>query len=325
MAARPEWHYDIVYAPDRNAPSSARIETVSRLPSGTNIRRLPFSRRRADQLWFRARLPLPIDTFTGRSHAIYSPDFTCPPSLASPRFLTIHDLAYLLYPDLTPPALRRYLEPVVARQACTASIVLTVSEVSRRDVIGHLGIDPARVAVVSNGVANDFFDAPPLDAEQRGKLGISLPYVLTVGTIEPRKNHRTLFEAMRRIRRDIPHQLVVVGRPGWRGEEIIVDAADLATGERIRFLHDVDNAMLPSLYASAAATIYPSWYEGFGLPVLESLAAGLPTVVSTTSVDAVEPHQGTPERREQRRSRARLYSWNRAGLQAAEAIERGLA
>lgn len=350
MSARPEWNFGLVYAPDCNAPAAAMEETNLALPVGTAARRLPLSRRRADQLWFRARVPVPVQMFAGIADAIYSPDFTAPPALRTPSFVTVHDLAFLLHPELTPPRLRHYLDPVVGRQVRGATMVLTVSETTRDDVINRFQLDPDRIEVVPNGVSPAFFRAPPLTSASRQELGITAPYILNVGTIEPRKNHRALFDAMRRFSREAPHQLVIVGRLGWRGEQIIAGAADLIEARKVLLLHDIDNAMLPSLYASAAASVYPSWYEGFGLPVLESLAAGLPTITSRASaltelgrdvivavdgrdpaglttalLDVVEPGQSAADQRDRRQARAQHFTWGRAGGLLADAIERGLA
>ena len=350
LAARPDWETRIAYAPDHRALEAARQETLALLPAGVDIRRLPFSRRRADQLWFRARVPLTLEAFTGRGDVVYSPDFTSPPAGRRPRFITIHDLAFLLYPDLAPPRLRQYLAAIVPRQAQAATKVLTVSAASRQDAIAHLALNPADVVVVPNGVAERFFHAPPLTHDQRHRLGIARPFILCVGSIEPRKNHRTLFSAMRVVKQSTLHQLAIVGRLGWKGDEIVAGARQLAEDGSVVFLDNVDNTILPSVYASASATVYPSWYEGFGLPVLESLAAGVPTVISNAAalkelggdvvsmapaddpdalaeaiLKALEPGQASTAQCQNRRLRARRYDWDHAGQLLAEALEQGMA
>lgn len=350
MAVRPGWDYCLTYAPDDSVAETPYQETMSLLPAGADIRRLPLSRRRADQLWFRARLPLPINLFVGQGDAIYSPDFTAPPAKGRPEFITIHDLAFLVRPDLMQPRLQAYLATIVPRCAQSALRVLTVSEASRRDVVEALQLDPAKVVVVPNGVDERFFTADRLSLRRQQQIGVTSPFILCVGTIEPRKNHQTLFAAMRIVQREVPHQLVVAGRPGWDGDAIIAAGRRFMAANRLQVLHDVSNLELPALYATAAATVYPSWYEGFGLPVLESLAAGIPTVVSDVPalreiggqvvipaaasepevlaaaiLQSLGPIQDTNRERERRQERAREYSWHRAGESLASAIECAIA
>ena len=343
----PEASFGLFYAPAYRGIAPFAVETIAAFPKDRSLRihRAPLSRRRADQLWFRARVPIPLQVFTGSSDLVYSPDFTAPPAWGVPRVLTVHDLAFLIRPECTPPALKSYLGTVVPRQVAAAARVAVVSETTKRDVLERLGVAETSIAVVPNGVEERFFTAVPLSPAERALLGVPDEYLLTVGTIEPRKNHVTLFEAMRLLTGRVDLPLVVAGRRGWAFEPILEAGQDLMRTGRVRFVQYVPDALLPSLYAGAAAVVYPSWYEGFGLPVLEGLAAGVPTVTSDApalvevggtatissesgSADglaaAIERsltrEERSEERRRKRQSQARRYSWNAAGERLAKLI-----
>ena len=342
----PAARFCLFYAPSR--PESAPFATDAVAALGENarvaVRRLPFSRRRADQLWFRARVGLPVQLWSGGADVVYSPDFTAPPAGRAPRLATIHDLAYLRCPEHVPPALRRYLSAVVPRQVAGLARVITVSETTRVDLIERLGVPEGRITVVPNGVEDRFFAARPPDAAMRARLGLPARYLLIVGTVEPRKNHANLFRAMTMLPQlDLP--LVVAGRRGWGAEPIVADAAGLRAAGRVIELEYVPDRDLPALYAGAEATIYPSWYEGFGLPVLESLAAGVPTVIGSAPAlvevadgAAMVADPGDPEAiadailralstgqagdaaRAARRAAARRYRWDDAGRTLAATL-----
>jgi alpha-1,3-rhamnosyl/mannosyltransferase len=235
--------------------------------------------------------------------------------------------------------------------------VVAVSETTRRDLVERLGVAPERVTVVPNGVDRRFFEATPPTVEQQQRLGLrdagssrtggsrtdpSGEYVLMVGTLEPRKNHAGVFAAMRLLGDRVGLPLLVAGRPGWEVEPIRRDAADLVRQGRVRFLDYVPEDDLPALYAGAALLVYPSWYEGFGLPVLEALAVGIPVVISTAPAlvevagavaeiadpaspeelaAAIERALGADARgataRELRRERAEAFTWTAAGRRLA--------
>jgi len=338
--ALPATRFCLLYAPSRSGPAPFAADAVAALgeDARVTVRRLPFSRRRADQLWFRARVGLPVQLWSGGADVVYSPDFTAPPAGRAPRLATIHDLAYLRCPEYVPPALRRYLSAVVPRQLAGSARVLTVSETTRVDLMERLGVPEGRITVVPNGVEDRFFAARPPDAATRVRLGLPARYLLIVGTVEPRKNHANLFRAMMMLPQlDLP--LVVAGRRGWGFASIAAAAAGLSAAGRVIMLEYVPDRDLPALYAGAEATIYPSWYEGFGLPVLEALAAGVPTVIGNTPAllevaagAAVVADPGDPEAiadailralsteqagdaaRAARRTAARRYRWDDAGL-----------
>ena len=249
-------------------------------PGGSGVRTVtaPFSRRRADQLWHRLRAPLDIRLATGGADLIYSPDFTAPPAFGLPRIVTIHDLAFLTHPEHTTPALRRYLGRVVPREVARATHLITVSEATKRDLVSVLNVPPSTVTVVRNGVDRRFLEATPLSREQRSRLGLPEDYLLMVGTIEPRKNHDAAFRALDQLDRSLQIPLVLAGRPGWGCEATVQTARRLQAKGRVILLDYVAEDDLPSLIASATILLYPSWTEGFGLPVIEGLAAGVPVI-----------------------------------------------
>ncbi len=257
------------------------------------IRRLPVPDAWATRLWHRARLPVPIQLLArSRADVVYSPDLAVAPSGRTPRVPTIHDLAFLVHPELYPPKLLSYLRAVTDRQVAAAAHIVTVSESSRIDLIERAGVRPERISVVPNGVDGRFFVARPPDPGMRTALGLPEAYLFTVGSLEPRKNHLTLFAALDRLPIADRLPLVVAGRVGWGNEAIMAELRRRERAGDVIFLPDVDDHVLPTLYAGAAAMVYPARYEGFGIPVIEALAAGTPVVINDTPAlrEAAGPH-----------------------------------
>ncbi len=250
-----------------------------------HIRNLPLSDRVANAVWQRMRVPVPAQLLVGRFDLFHSPDFTLPPMLGRPAVLTVHDLAFLRTPDCAYPTLRAYLEEVVPRSVRRATRVIAVSENTRRDCIELLGTPPEKVTTILEGVGEEFH--PPLDPaadrSRLSRLGISEPYILTVATLEPRKNYVRLLHAFALLRsRGVKHRLVIVGRPGWMYEPIYEAVHQLELTAAVTFVQP-DDQLLAALYGQADVFVFPSLYEGFGIPPLEALACGAPVVCSNTS------------------------------------------
>jgi glycosyltransferase involved in cell wall biosynthesis len=251
------------------------------------VRRLPLSQRLWTILWHRLRVPLPIDLLTGSVDVFHSPDYVLPPLRRGKKLVTIHDLSFLRYPEGAEPSLRRYLSTAVPRSVDKADLILADSESTRRDVVELLGVPLSKVEVLYPGVDEAFRpveDSRAL-AEMRELYRLSRPFLLTVGTLEPRKNIVALLEAYAELRRgkDFDHQLVIAGGLGWRYEGIFSRVAELSLEESVSFLNYVPDEHLPALYSLADALVFPSLYEGFGLPPLEAMACGTPVVTSNGS------------------------------------------
>lgn len=248
---------------------------------------LPIPERWLTIAWQRLRLPVPVEQFVGEADLVHAPDFVAPPSRA-PVIVTIHDLSYLITPDFAYPNLRRYLSQAVPRTLARASQIVAVSQTTAKDLSEHYGIDLSRIAVIPNGVDPVFRPAEPEEACQRiERLGIHQPYFLMVGTVEPRKNHEAVLAAFEQIHATHPGiALVIAGSPGWLSEPITDRITSVSQRLPVHHLHHVDDDSLPALYAGCVALVYPSWYEGFGLPVVEAMACGAAVITSDRGATA---------------------------------------
>jgi glycosyltransferase involved in cell wall biosynthesis len=278
----------LFYGRERTAVAEAGVAWLADLAARrpwVRRRRLPLSPRWTSFLWLRHRLPLPVEAVTGPVDALLAPDFVAPPAARARTVVTVHDLSYLTVPQYADPGLRQYLATAVPRSLRRAAHVVAVSEATRRDIIAHLGLPPGRVTTVYNGVDPRFRPLDPAArAATRARLGLPERFILTVGTIEPRKNHVGLLRAFVRLAAAQPDlSLLIGGRRGWLDGPIFEEAARLGLGERVRFLGAVPDADLPALLGAASVFAFPSWYEGFGLPPLEAMACGTPVVTSNAS------------------------------------------
>jgi glycosyltransferase involved in cell wall biosynthesis len=200
--------------------------------------------------------------------------------------VTIHDLAFLHYPQFFRPAQRIYQRTFTTRSARAATLVVTVSESTRRDVL-ELGVDPSRVRVIYPAIEERF--QPVEDAERlrafRAAHGLPERYCLFLGTLEPRKNVVGLLEAYARLRgldAETP-PLVLAGAKGWYYDAVFERVRALGLERAVTFAGYVRDEEQPLWYAAAEVFVYPSHFEGFGLPVVEAMASGTPVITSSVS------------------------------------------
>lgn len=252
------------------------------------IKRAPLTERYLAAVWHRARIPLPIETFIGKVDVFYSPDFLLPPTFAPRKLVTVHDLSYVRVPECFPQPLLNYLNRAVPSSVARADLILADAASTQRDLIDVYRVPAEKIRVLYAGVDPRF--GPNVSEASRARVRAltgGKPYLLSVSTIQPRKNYARLIEAFSKIPNDklpMPHlQLVIAGGRGWMYEEVFQAVARLGLRDRVMFPAFVADADLPALYANATLFVYPSLYEGFGLPVAEAMACGVPVVSSNAS------------------------------------------
>jgi len=257
-------------------------------PANFRIVRAPLTERYLAALWHKFRVPLLIEAFTGRVDVFYSPDFLLPPTRARRTLVTIHDLSYVRVPECFPAPLLAYLHRAVPRALARADVVLADADSTRRDVneVYHVPLD--KIKTLYSGVDPRFNPNVSAAAQARVReLTRGKPYLLAVSTIQPRKNYVRLIEAFGKMTNDKLQttnlNLVISGAKGWMFDEVFQTVARLGLRERVIFPDFVSDADLPALYAGATLFVYPSLYEGFGLPVAEAMACGTPVVCSRAS------------------------------------------
>lgn len=220
------------------------------------------------------------DILHGTNYAVY-------PCKNSLKVMNLYDLTFLKHPNYIDSVVKTYTEKV-KRCLQWTDLVLTISESSKKDIIEYLQVEPKKIHVIplaSRYHANYLSEQLIEKLEKQAKYDFSKPYLLFVSTIEPRKNITTIIKAFNWLKEkyQIEHQLILIGRKGWNYEPIFTAIATSPWQREIHHLDYLSNELVALFYAKADVFVYPSHYEGFGLPVLEAMTLGTPVVTAKTS------------------------------------------
>jgi glycosyltransferase involved in cell wall biosynthesis len=245
----------------------------SRLPTINPRVRIPWEQFVAPLLLRRSK----ADLF----HGVHS---VVPLATATRTVVTVHDLAFIRFTQTFRAYNRTYLDFATRLSVRRAARVLVVSEHTKREVVGMLGVPAERVIVTPNAVRDHFRPPEPAAlAAFRVKKGLPERFVLYVGTLEPRKNLTTLLEAYAEVARTHDVPLIVGGGKGWLYDAVFQRLEELGLKERVQFAGYIEEEELPLWYAAATVFVFPSIYEGFGMPPLEAMACGTPVITSNSS------------------------------------------
>jgi glycosyltransferase involved in cell wall biosynthesis/ubiquinone/menaquinone biosynthesis C-methylase UbiE len=253
--------------------------------SNFSLRRLQLEGEHWERLWAQAELP-PKEALEAVD-VLHSPFFNAPQDHHGALVVTIHDVSFLLQPQFHTEANRLHCLQGTLNAALYADRIIAVSQQTKRDLIDYFSISPERIRVIHEAPRKVY--APECDVEIiRGaleRLGIFHNFILFVGSLEPRKNLKALLQAYAAYvaRHAGTEWLVIAGGKGWLNDNLSQVAGDLGIAERVKFLGYVREADLRVLYSAAKLFVYPSIYEGFGLPPLEAMACGAPVITSNTS------------------------------------------
>ena len=214
--------------------------------------------------------------------------YTAPIFCSAPIVVSVHDVSFLEHPEYFTPFRALQLRCTVRRTVQAAARVLTVTEFSKRSIQAAYGVAEEKICVLPNGVSSDFRPMGREVAQRfvKSSLRLDAPFILSVGDLQPRKNHLGLirtFEQLIKAHPQLPHHLVVVGKETWHSPAILAAARKSSVSSRIHFTGFVPDQELRQLYGACDLFVYPSFYEGFGLPILEAMASGRAVACSNTS------------------------------------------
>lgn len=241
------------------------------------------------------RLSLPIECLLGPLDVFHGPCHSVPRSLRSRLIITLHDLMVMRRRDFVEPGRIAFLTKQVRASVTRADAIIASSEFTKAEIVEVLDVPPERIRVIHIGIAPVYCqinDSGKVE-QIKAKYGIARPYVLFVGNIEPKKNIETLIRAFAALPNDWTSSLsvVVVGHKDWHFPALQVVVRECRAERDVVFTGPVEDDDLPFLYVGAALFVFPSLFEGFGIPVIEAMACGVPVVASNrTAIPEVAGH-----------------------------------
>lgn len=315
------------------------IEDASRLKRECSLKLLPWGRHATALSWGLFKQPY-LEQWIGNSFdLVHAPNLGYPVPTRRPYIVTVHDIGPLTKPEFFSKRSIRWMRLGFNHMIENAAAIICVSQATADEIVGLAGKRVSeRIHIIHEGVDAHFYQQPNLSSLKAitNMPDEKTPFCLAVGAISPRKNMIRVVEAMERVKEDIPHHLCLVGGTGWNDHLIKQRLQGSSISKRIHHLGYVTDEQLHALYCVAKVFLYPSLFEGFGLPVIEAMAASCPVVTSDVSsmpeiagdaallvdpykVDAIadairvicEQDKHAGRLREKGRKRARLFSWER--------------
>jgi glycosyltransferase involved in cell wall biosynthesis len=228
-----------------------------------------------------------FEKYFGYPNIVHGTNYSVYPCNKSYKAINLYDLTFIKYPQYTNSVVETYTEKV-KRCLQWTDLVLTISESTKQDIIKYLEVDANKIHVTplaSRYYANFISDEKSEELSNQVQYDFSQPYLLFVSTIEPRKNITAIISAFNYLKQKykIPHNLVLIGRKGWHYEPIFTAIENSPCKNHIHHLDYLSDELVALFYAKADVFVYPSHYEGFGLPVLEAMTLGTPVVTSNSS------------------------------------------
>jgi glycosyltransferase involved in cell wall biosynthesis len=266
--------------------SSRDADGIRELREKSGLKLLPWGRRWTPLAWTFIDRP-PIEHWIGNDiDLVHAVSLGYPVSTRKPYVVTVHDIGPLTHPEFfsntRPWVMKRSLKQALKK----AAAIICVSKSTADDLESYVGRSlNERLHVVPEGVSPQFFEAknPDCLASLTGLPEPGTPFIVATGKISPRKNVGRIIKALSKLNGMIPHHLILVGGSGWDMEEVLKEMNKSTVAGRVHLIGYVSDEQLHALYSSASAYVHPSLFEGFGLTVLEAMAAGCPVVTSNVS------------------------------------------
>jgi len=267
-----------------NFRNRQRFKEIKFPSDNYKVKVVPIPQRLITLWWFMADFP-PLEKVAGKCDIYQVSEICIQPVKKAKRVAFVHDLTTILFPEHHVKS-NVFLHKMRFKNIHKVDAILTNSEYTRRDIINHLHIKPDKVFVTYLGADERF--KPATDSEIGAvisKYSLKQPYILFVGTLEPRKNVKMLIQAFNVLKQQkkIPHKLVLAGQKGWDYEEIFQAIEGSRFKSEIQYIGYIPDDELPALLTGSEVFVYPSLYEGFGLPVLEAMQCGAPVITSNVS------------------------------------------
>jgi glycosyltransferase involved in cell wall biosynthesis len=271
----PDFEYTVFLSDAKAREQFQKLQLIqSRLPTHSPIVRI---------VWEQFIQPMALRA--SRANLFHALAFAGPKQIDIPWIVTIYDLSFMKFPQSFNVTNRTYLTYAVRDSLRRANYVIAISESTKRDLLSLFRVHPDKVRAIYCGVDPEFGIAQPKDINLRSKYSLPEKFILFLGTVEPRKNIARLVRAFAMAKRQakLPHYLVLVGAYGWKYAEINRAAADAGIADAVRFIGYAPQDEIAGWYRAADLFVYPSLYEGFGLPPLEAMACGTPVISSNAS------------------------------------------